>query len=97
MQDRELYRRILGIESPWYVERVQHFLPRSAKTSFSQMGTFYRPLLDFLDELSTEDNYPRNAVNFQVTDERRNEKLLADGPLWNRRRACFCCWDVRAS
>jgi transposase len=22
MQDRELYRRILGIESPWYVERV---------------------------------------------------------------------------
>lgn len=22
MQDRELYRRILGIESPWYVERA---------------------------------------------------------------------------
>src|SRR5579863_4553179 len=23
MQDRELYRRILGIEAPWYVERVE--------------------------------------------------------------------------
>ena len=23
MQDRELYRQILGIESPWYVERVE--------------------------------------------------------------------------
>ena len=22
MQDRELYRQILGIETPWYVERV---------------------------------------------------------------------------
>lgn len=23
MQDRELYRRILGIEAPWYVDRVE--------------------------------------------------------------------------
>ena len=23
MQDRELYRRILGIEAPWYVESVE--------------------------------------------------------------------------
>jgi len=23
MQDRELYRRILGIEAPWYVERIE--------------------------------------------------------------------------
>ena len=23
MQDRELYRQILGIESPWFVERVE--------------------------------------------------------------------------
>ena len=23
MQDRELYRRILGIEAPWFVDRVE--------------------------------------------------------------------------
>jgi transposase len=28
MQDRELYRRILGIEAPWYVESVDSKLER---------------------------------------------------------------------
>jgi transposase len=27
MQDRELYRQILGIQAPWFVERVELRLP----------------------------------------------------------------------
>ena|ERR1700733_5862465 len=42
MQDRELYRRILGIESPWFVERVDLKLKRGSERreaeSVSKLG-----------------------------------------------------------
>jgi hypothetical protein len=39
MQDRELYRRILGIESPWYVERVDLKLAEGEVHVYLRMRT----------------------------------------------------------
>jgi transposase len=59
MQDRELYRRILGIESPWFVERVELKLERGeVQVWLDHHDMIHWPCPEYSGECQLHDHQP---------------------------------------